>query len=121
MLFDTVEFHAMQSSLDSLWMRQKAISHNIANYETPNYKSKDVVFENVLKGAQLNTTGGGKYQFQTSMVTDENTKVRPDGNNVDLDVESLKLYQTYAQSSYLTQKINGQFTNMRYVLTNFMK
>lgn len=120
MLFDTIEFKAMQSSIDSLWARQRVISQNISNYETPGYKSKDLAFEEVFK-SERDKNGGGKYAFRSVMTTNENTVVRPDGNNVDLDAESMKLYDTYLQSSYLTQKISGQFTNMRYVLNQFMK
>lgn len=116
MLFDSKEFNAMQSSIDALWMKQKAISHNIANYETPGFKTSSVQFEDVLKGAQ-----DGSYDFRATVTTNDQTSLRPDGNNVDMEKESLELYQTYAQSSYLYQKIGGQFTNLRYVLNQTVK
>lgn len=47
--------------------------------------------------------------------------MRPDGNNVDSDVESLKLYENYVQTLYLYQKISGQFTNMNYILEQSAK
>ena len=47
--------------------------------------------------------------------------MRPDGNNVDSDVESLKLYENYVQTLYLYQKISGQFTNMNYILAQSAK
>ncbi len=45
MLYNNIEFKAMQSSLDALWMKQRVISDNIANYETPGYKAKTVIFK----------------------------------------------------------------------------
>ena len=47
--------------------------------------------------------------------------MRPDGNNVDADAESMKLYQNYVRQLYLYQKISGQFTNLRYVLNQAAK
>lgn len=119
MLFNTKQFNAMQSSLDALWLKQKVISQNIANYETPNYKAKKVTFDDVLRGAANNNTG--KYDFKASVTTDLETESRPDGNNVNIEKESLELYQTYLQSAYLTKKISGQFSNIRYVLSQTTK
>lgn len=121
MLFNNVEFKAMESSLNALWMRQQVISQNISNYETPNYKAQDLSFEEVFQQATSGQPGKRSYDFRAKLTTDEDSRVRVDGNNVDLDAESLKLYQTYLQSSYLNQKITGQFTNMRYVLNQFGK
>ncbi len=119
-MFDSFEFKAMQSSIETLWLKQKVISQNIANYETPGYKAQSVRFEDVLKGTQ-EKNGSGGYHFQAVVTTQEDTAIRPDGNNVDIEKENLELYQTYLQSAYLYEKIRGQFTNMRYVLNQAMK
>ncbi|MEM1485307.1 flagellar basal body rod protein FlgB [Oscillospiraceae bacterium PP1C4] len=118
-MFKSLEFQAMQSSLDALWMKQKTISQNIANYETPGYKAKSLHFEDVLKDARQD--GGSQYDFKATVTTQDNTSMRPDGNNVDIEKESLELYQTYLQSAYLNQKISGQFNNIRYVLNQTVK
>lgn len=110
----------MQSSLNALSLQQETILHNLANYETPGYKAKDVVFEDELRKAS-NKGGKTSYDFKAKIVTQENTEVRPDGNNVDADVESTKLFQNYTQQLYLYQKISGQFSNIRYVLNNAAK
>ena len=39
----------MEKSMNYLWTKQAAISDNIANAETPNYKAKLVTFEDSLK------------------------------------------------------------------------
>lgn len=115
MLFDSYSFGVMRSSLDGLAMQQDVILHNLANLDTPGYKAKSVSFEDVLKDA------GGRYDLKAHVTTDETTSIRPDGNNVDADTESLKLYQNYVQQLYLYQKIGGQFTNLRYVLNQFTR
>lgn len=121
MIFDTMEHVAMRSSLDALWMKQKVISQNIANYETPNYKTKSLQFEEVFNNAVNSTAKGGSYQFRARLTEQDDTTVRPDGNNVDLEKENLDLFRTYLQSVALNQKISGQFTQMKYVLTNFAR
>ena len=110
MLFDSKQFGVMRSSLEGLAIQQKAILHNIANVETPGYKAKNVSFEDVMKGQQ------GRYDLKAHIYTDTTTASRPDGNNVDADNESLKLYENYVQQLYLYQKISGQFSNLSYVL-----
>ncbi|MEE2639364.1 MAG: flagellar basal body protein [Planctomycetota bacterium] len=77
--------------------RQEVISSNIANVNTPMYKTQDVRFEEVLENL-------GKGIRQQAEVYDvEGLTVRQDGNNVDLNHELAKLtknvlaYQTYSQ------------------------
>lgn len=120
MFYDSLQFKAMESGLNALSIQQKMILHNLANYETPGYKAKSVSFEDVL-GAAERKNGEGRYDFKAKITTDDSTSVRPDGNNVNADVESLKLYQNYAQQLYLYQKISGQFSNFRYVLSQSAK
>ncbi len=53
---DTVSSSLIGKDLDGLWARQKAISDNMANFETPGYKTKRVSFEDQLS-AQLANAG----------------------------------------------------------------
>ncbi len=115
MLFDSKSVGLMRSSLNGLALQQEVILHNLANLETPGYKAKSVSFKDVLKGE------GDRYDMKAQIVTESGTSIRPDGNNVDADTESLKLYQNYVQQLYLYQKISGQFSNFRYVLNQSAK
>lgn len=119
MRFDNLSAQAMQKSLDALWLRTKVISNNMSNYETPNYKAKDVTFDKILDGIDAN--GKQKVAFRTRVIEDNSTTLRPDGNNVNMDKEQLELWRTQSQYSYLVQKINGQFNNLRYVIKSAVK
>ena len=112
MFYDSLAFQAMRSSLNGLAIEQNIILHNLANYETPGYKAKSV---------KSRKDGSGRYDFKATVFEQEDTTMRPDGNNVDSDVESLKLYENYVQTLYLYQKISGQFTNMNYILEQSAK
>ena len=63
----------------------------------------------------------GQYDLKAHVLTDETTEIRPDGNNVDADTQSLALYQNYVRQLYLYQKVSGHFTNLRYVLNQAAK
>lgn len=120
MFYDSKSFRAVESALSATWLQQQISLQNLANQETPGYKSKSLVFEDVLNKS-MQTNPKSPYDFEGSILTDTSTSLRPDGNNVDTDAESMVLYKAYAQYSYLTQKISGEFNNVRYVLTNAMK
>ncbi len=83
--------------------------------ETPGYKSKSVSFVDTLADEQ------NRYDLKAVITTDDNTSVRPDGNNVDTDMESMKLYENYVTQLAMYQKITGQFTNFRYVMSQFTR
>lgn len=79
--------------------RQKVISGNIANINTPDYKTKELVFEDELKKAsskddlQLSTTHANHIAFDLmqpkrtgpQVVEVPNLPEQNDGNNVSLD------------------------------------
>lgn len=115
MLFNSLEFKSMESSISALWQKQQVISHNLSNQDTPNFKAKKLTFQDVLENNRRE--GDTAYQFQATISQDNSTKTRPDGNNVDIEKENLELMDTYYQSLALYQKISGQFTNMRSVLS----
>lgn len=56
MVKETLTQALLQKALDGTWQRQKAIANNIANHETPGYKSISVEFEHALKN-ELNRAG----------------------------------------------------------------
>lgn len=115
MFYDSLTFKTLESGISAMNMKQKIISQNISNYETPNYKTKSVAFNDVLAGVRGEKSNGA-YHFQATVTSKNDTFVRPDGNNVDIEKENIELLQTYYQASALYTKMTGQFTNMRTVL-----
>ena len=80
--------------------RQKVISSNIANINTPNYKTKELVFENELSSSisnnlQLKATNSRHISNFNSSSLNSNPKLidvknleeQNDGNNVNLDTQ----------------------------------
>ena len=84
-------------------LRQRVVSQNIANINTPGYKSLEVNFEDALVaelGRKRSTQSSGA---QPEVGRVDNLTMRNDGNNVDLDREigqmnkNALLMQTYLQ------------------------
>lgn len=130
MLFDNFSTQAAQASLDSLWMQTKVISNNMANVDTPGYKSKHLSFDEALgrasqrlsdsrKASSAQNTGTSAAPvFRSTVMTDNYTSVRVDGNNVSLEREQTELWKTYAQYSYLLDRYQGHFKNINTAITN---
>lgn len=114
LFFDSLQFKAVESSINALSIKQQVISQNISNKETPDYKQKNVSFANVLEDA-VGNKDNTKYKFQVNITDDTNTTINVDGNNVDSDQQSIELYATYVQHAALVQKINATFTQLRVV------
>lgn len=121
MFFDSIQFRAMECGLSALNLKQEVIAHNLANIDTPDYKSYEVNFKNVLEQTYQkdkdDTERNISYDFKAEVSKDKNLSVLVDGNNVDVDEQSLELYSTYVQSSAIIQKMNAKISDVRYVLT----
>ena len=119
-------FTVMQKSLDASWMRQQTIADNIANIDTPGYKSKYVEFENLLQ-QQLAGSAGNIDKLEAmdlpapQVMTNSQTSIRQDGNNVDIDGENIELVRTQLQYEYMTRKISDEFSRLRYAISEGRK
>lgn len=89
--------------LDSAQLRNRVISQNVANVNTPGYRALDVSFEEQL-AKTLSSLGDAKaLDTQPQVHEVSGLRVRADGNNVDIDREMGQLskntlfYQTYSQ------------------------
>lgn len=120
---DSVSITLMNQDLNGLWERQKAISDNIANVETPGYKSKSVSFENQLQEAmsQYYTNKddliNNLQQAKPVTAVSSNESLRADGNNVDIDAENIDLARTQLNYLYSLQEIKDQFARLKYAIT----
>ena len=123
MNFDSFSSKMVERGLDTAWLKMRVASDNIANYETPGYKAKQVSFKQVMNECSSPLHKGAKSQasYKAVVYTDENTEARVDGNNVSMEKEQLELWKAQAQYAYLTQKISGHYSNIRSVISQFGK
>jgi len=107
-LFGSVSYVALNSALDGLALRQRSIAENVANIQTPGYHAKRVEFEDAL--AHAVSTGSGAA---TGTVARSLEPTREDGNNVNLDEETLLNVETNLRYQLATQAVDGTYSTMR--------
>ncbi|NUP73444.1 MAG: flagellar biosynthesis protein FlgB [Sinomonas sp.] len=107
-MLDSVTSAALTSALNGLSLRQRAIADNIANVNTPGYHAKRVQFEAAL--ADSVRAGRGTTEATTA-ISQEPTRL--DGNNVNLDTETLSNIDTVLRYQFASQAVNAEFTGVR--------
>jgi flagellar basal-body rod protein FlgB len=128
MIGDSLATAVLQRALDGAWQREKAVSANIANHETPGYKAFKVSFEGALKRAVENAaqnarTAGGYPQVleavkasDIEVFQDEAFSERADASNVNLEAENIEMAKVQIQYNYLSRQITDTFTRLRYAI-----
>ncbi len=113
----------LNKSLDYLWKKQSVISNNIANIDTPGYKSQSLDFEDTYKRqldlaiAKNDTTAINQAIANASItVVESATSGRLDGNNVDADAEMVEMTRTSLQYQYALQSVNSDITRLSTVI-----
>ena len=120
--------NVLDKAADAANSRNEILSNNIANVDTPNYKRKDVSFENYLEQAligpesldnrvadvntHLSDFGGMTYTDHSRL------SYRLDGNNVDIDTESAYLAENQIRYNALVEQIGQEFSRYKTVLSN---
>jgi flagellar basal-body rod protein FlgB len=98
-------------------MKNQILSQNIANVDTPGYKRKDVTFAEELERMMRQDDFDKKdVEAVKVKVFEDNNKLsyRMDGNNVDIDVEMVRLAQNQLKYNTFTQ-LSG-FNSIKTVL-----
>jgi flagellar basal-body rod protein FlgB len=122
----------LQRGLDAAWTRNEVINNNIANVDTPDFKSSTVEFETAMKqalesdgnGFTAKTTRPEHYQFSgnsaeeltPAVVENSDTNYRADGNNVDIDYESTELAKNTLWYNALIEQVSSEFAKMKTVI-----
>lgn len=125
-MFKSQLFGLIQKSLDGSSLRHTAISSNIANENTPGYKRLDVNFQKVLADAvnpltdikktnpkHLSAVKSLDEQGLLVINREENTTMRNDGNNVDIDMETAALAENNLLFNGLAQLLSIQIGLLR--------
>ena len=93
-MFDDVASAAVRTALTGLATRQRVSANNIANIETPGFTAQRVDFEGALRSAVQNATDGSTVDGVAPAVSSSPLAPRQDGNNVNLDEETLSSMDT---------------------------
>jgi len=118
--------NVLDKAADASWLRNEAISNNIANVDTPGYKRQDVAFESELKRAlgynryvtmDDKVAAASSRRLEGKPYTDyANYSYRLDGNNVDIENENVYLAENQLKYQGLLAGIRQEFANLKAVI-----
>lgn len=104
----------MEKGLDASALRQRIISNNIANVDTPGFKRSRVEFEEHLeKALRHRAIDLANVRPRIRQVT---TEMKDDGNNVDIDYEMSALARNTVMYNAISQSVIEKFRTLSYVL-----
>ncbi|WP_308856437.1 flagellar basal body rod protein FlgB [uncultured Oscillibacter sp.] len=111
----------LQRSMGYLWSKQACILDNVANAETPGYKTKYATFEESLQKAIQSASRDGTDAFsireaiETTPVeirqAEESTRL--DGNGVNVTEQMVELVREGYQMQYVMNAISSDFSMIR--------
>jgi flagellar basal-body rod protein FlgB len=91
---------SLERYMDLLSSRQKLVASNIANADTPGYKTQDIDFQfefmSLVKGQRPET------------IEAQGLKEKPDGNNVNIDREARLLAENQMRFNLAATLVRGQ-------------
>jgi len=115
-------------ALDGVQLRQQITAHNIANVNTPGYKRASIPFEERLR-AVMESRGSlplrrtqpahlpGRKEPSLDGIfapqIDHSTRMRNDGNNVDIDAEMAMAARDSIAYQAMVQQISAGYRSLR--------
>lgn len=129
-IYNNIDFY--NKAINGTWERNKAITHNMANVNTPNYKRKTVTFEDqlkksletskvTLKKTHSNHISTGSNGFSPRVLEESGFAHRIDGNNVNIDTEAAELAKNNIMYNALINQVIGEFEKIKTVITEGSK
>ena len=95
----------LQRYMDLLTSRQKLVTSNIANADTPGYKTQDIDFQSEF----MSMVSGQMPQT----IQPEGLAERPDGNNVSMDREARMLAENAIRFNMASTLVRSQLKLVR--------
>jgi flagellar basal-body rod protein FlgB len=138
-IFASEIYQVLEKSLNAASMQHQMISNNISNVDTPGFKRSEVVFQSKLNEvlgfkevAYLPLTVTNKNHIpivpnltvsdiNPEIVVNNETSLRTDDNNVDIDSEMSKLAENTAYYSSLAQLTSLKLGMLQSVISDGRK
>jgi len=113
-MIETSMTEALGRFLDVDVARYKLVAANLANIDTPGYRTRDLDFRAELERASQESSAGENGLLSTAAFTPVARQVhglveRPDGNNVSVERESLLLAEAQMKFNLGVQLLKDQF------------
>jgi flagellar basal-body rod protein FlgB len=103
-MLDSITAH-LEHYMDLLSTRQKLVASNIANADTPGYKTQDIDFQSEF----MNMVNGQSPQ----QMQPDGLATKPDGNNVSMDREARLLAENAIRFNLASTLVRSQLKQVR--------
>lgn len=107
------QFDLLAKLTDVTQLRHRVLAQNVANVNTPGYRRIDVRFEEALAEQLRTPTGLSVNQLQPDVVEDQITPARADGNNVEIDLEMMRLNKNTLLGNTYLQLLSTKLAMMK--------
>ncbi len=112
-MIEDVTMSALHSALSGLSERQRVTADNIANVNTPGFLAGRTDFESALRDALV---GGEAPTVSAGSVSRSLEPTRTDGNNVNLDSETVIATETGLRYQLALNALDGKYSLLRSAL-----
>jgi flagellar basal-body rod protein FlgB len=102
---------ALNRYLDLTSEQMKLTAGNMANVDTPGYRTEGFNFEQEF-ARQMNGSPGAEFGTGAPVVEVDGLVSRPDGNDVSMDREGMQLAKSQLQFRLGVELLKQQFTNV---------
>ena len=120
----------LNTGLSKASLRHTVLSNNMANFNTPGFKRSDVTMDTTfsrefsrVENQRLSRTNGRHLEGSArtrahpfSVIQDNSTTMRNDGNNVDPDREQVLLLENQLYYESLTDAVSRKLAQLRTVI-----
>jgi flagellar basal-body rod protein FlgB len=108
-MIDTPLMRGLEHALDQSAFRHQLIAANLANVDTPGYRTRDI---RPFAGDLQEAMAGEEATFSPMSRTLPGLMERPDGNNVNVDRESLLLAENQLHFQLAVQFLRAEFKKL---------
>ena len=108
-MIDTPMMRSLQRALDAGAFRHQLITSNLANVDTPGYRTRDI---RPFVGELQQAMAGEDPTFSPMSHELHGLMERPDGNNVNVDRESLMLAENQLHFQLAVQFLRAEFRRL---------
>jgi len=113
----TPQLNNLQDALGRASQRHSLLTGNLANANTPGYKRKDIDFNIVLDSAMHPAEARMQdVRDRVAQAKSDQTSIRLDGSNVDLEKEVMSLAETELRYQALTDMTANYFAGLKNVI-----
>ncbi|MCI8504929.1 MAG: flagellar basal body rod protein FlgB [Lachnospiraceae bacterium] len=111
-----------EKMMDFLWERQRVGLNNVANVDTPGYKTRYITFEETLRKKLQRASGGPDtkaavygaiHSARAGLNISQEESSRLDGNNVDMDQEQVDLVRTAYEYQFMLNSVNNDLKRLQ--------